>query len=158
MFLAFGKFRLAPLLPEWPCTLSRGRGGSEQCQNFLKIFSCRQHHRAVFTLTLSCAVLTHHSTALLLPREPAFAATSRDSYGSQSALKEMQCIINMYFIIMLPSGIWLCFDRYKCTDVSEVATSTCNFYCCTVHFDNIKILFTNKCTPLLHIQNVKIYS
>jgi len=21
-----------------------------------------------------------------------------------------------------------------------------NFYCCTVHFDNIKILFTNKCT------------
>jgi len=22
----------------------------------------------------------------------------------------------------------------------------CGFYCCTVHFDNIKILFTNKCT------------
>jgi len=24
------------------------------------------------------------------------------------------------------------------------------FYCCTVHFDNIKILFTNKFTPLLN--------
>jgi len=22
------------------------------------------------------------------------------------------------------------------------------FYCCTIHFDNIKILFTNKCTLL----------
>jgi len=27
----------------------------------------------------------------------------------------------------------------------------CNFYCCTVHFDNTEILITNKCTPLLHI-------
>jgi hypothetical protein len=26
-----------------------------------------------------------------------------------------------------------------------------NFYCCAVHFDNTKIIFTNKCTPLLHI-------
>jgi hypothetical protein len=26
-----------------------------------------------------------------------------------------------------------------------------NFYCCTVHFDNIKILFTNKFTLLLNI-------
>ena len=26
-----------------------------------------------------------------------------------------------------------------------------NFYCCTVHFDNTKILIANKCTPLLHI-------
>ena len=25
-----------------------------------------------------------------------------------------------------------------------------NFYCSTVHFDNIKILFTNKCTLLLN--------
>ena len=25
------------------------------------------------------------------------------------------------------------------------------FYCCAVHFDNTKILFTNKCIPLLHI-------
>ena len=25
-----------------------------------------------------------------------------------------------------------------------------NLYCCTVHFDNIKILFTNKCTLLLN--------
>jgi len=24
------------------------------------------------------------------------------------------------------------------------------FYCCTVHFDNIKILFTNKCILLLN--------
>ena len=24
------------------------------------------------------------------------------------------------------------------------------FYCCTVHFDNLKILVTNKCTPLLN--------
>ena len=24
------------------------------------------------------------------------------------------------------------------------------FYCCTVHFNNIKILFTNKCTLLLN--------
>jgi len=32
------------------------------------------------------------------------------------------------------------------------------FYCCTVHFDNIKILFTNKYTLLLNISNVKMYS
>jgi hypothetical protein len=25
-----------------------------------------------------------------------------------------------------------------------------NFYCCTVHFDNIRILFTDKCTLLLN--------
>jgi len=25
------------------------------------------------------------------------------------------------------------------------------FYCCTVHFDNTKILFTNKCNALLYI-------
>ena len=33
-----------------------------------------------------------------------------------------------------------------------------NFYCCTVHFDNIKIPFTNKCTLLLNTYNVKTYS
>jgi len=33
--------------------------------------------------------------------------------------------------------------RQKCT------WGVNNFYCCTVHFDNLKILFTNKCTLLL---------
>jgi hypothetical protein len=33
-----------------------------------------------------------------------------------------------------------------------------NFYCCTVHFAKTKILFTNKCTLLLNIKNVKMYS
>jgi hypothetical protein len=32
------------------------------------------------------------------------------------------------------------------------------FYCCAVHIDNIKILFTDKCTLLLNIQNVQMYS
>ena len=37
---------------------------------------------------------------------------------------------------------------FVCTMVNNVAK---NFiYCCTVQFDNIKILFTNKCTLLLN--------
>jgi len=39
----------------------------------------------------------------------------------------------------------------------QVSSVVFIFYCCTVHFDNIKILFTNKCTLLLNIQNVKMY-
>jgi len=31
-----------------------------------------------------------------------------------------------------------------------IETNRVNFYCCTVHFDNIKILFTNKCFLLLN--------
>ena len=45
----------------------------------------------------------------------------------------------------------------RVTDVYTNIT-TIFFYCCTVHFDNIKILFTNKCTLLLNIQNVKMYN
>ena len=33
----------------------------------------------------------------------------------------------------------------------SMITMSIFFYCCTVHFDNIKILFTNKCTLLLNI-------
>ena len=43
-------------------------------------------------------------------------------------------------------------------DTHDARRSNNFLYCCTVHFDNIKIPFTNKCTPLLNTQNVKMYS
>ena len=35
-------------------------------------------------------------------------------------------------------------------DWMDKIKETLDFYCCTVHFDNIKIIFTNKCTLLLN--------
>ena len=45
--------------------------------------------------------------------------------------------------------------RGNILNFNEQTRYACNFYCCTVHFYNIKILFTNKCTPLLQSQTAR---
>ena len=42
-----------------------------------------------------------------------------------------------FMILILKGDVCMCSGQSKIKDI---------FYCCTVHFDNVRILFTNKCT------------
>jgi hypothetical protein len=54
------------------------------------------------------------------------------SKGSSKGSSQLQ----VHLVLVIPTGIFILAFQHIITD---------NIYCCTVHFDNIKIIFTNKC-------------
>ena len=66
--------------------------------------------------------------------------------GSYGGTSELPC--NCLHSNMADAG--MAAVKYSTEDQSKIKFTQCFFYCFTVHFDNIKIPFTNKCTLLLN--------